>query len=156
MRRLDREVTDLEKIKNIIESCYCCRLGFNDNGNVYIVPLNFGYEEIEGKRIFYFHGAAEGRKIELIKRVNSVGFELDTNYKLNEAEEACEYSARFQSVIGTGKVSLIENIEEKIHGLNAIMFHNTGKNDWNYPISVLNKMAVFKLEVIELSCKEHK
>ena len=156
MRRLDREVTDLEKIKNIIESCYCCRLGFNDNGNIYIVPLNFGYEEIEGKRIFYFHGAAEGRKIELIKRGNSVGFELDTNYKLNEAEEACEYSARFQSVIGTGKVSLIEDIEEKIHGLNAIMFHNTGKNDWNYPISVLNKMAVFKLEVIELSCKEHK
>lgn len=156
MRRLDREVTDLEKIKNIIESCYCCRLGFNDNGNVYIVPLNFGYEEIEGKRIFYFHGAAEGRKIELIKRGNSVGFELDTNYKLNEAEEACEYSARFQSVIGTGKVSLIEDIDEKIHGLNAIMFHNTGKNDWNYPTSVLNKMAVFKLEVIELSCKEHK
>lgn len=43
MRRRDREITDNEKIKEIIKACDCCRLGFNDNGKVYIVPLNFGF-----------------------------------------------------------------------------------------------------------------
>jgi len=54
MRRRDREITDNEKIKEIIKACDCCRLGLNDNGKVYIVPLNFGYSNIDNKRIFYF------------------------------------------------------------------------------------------------------
>ena len=45
MRRKDREVTDSQKIREIILSCRCCRLGFYDNGEVYIVPLDFGYYE---------------------------------------------------------------------------------------------------------------
>ena len=43
MRRTEREITDLNKIKEIIENNQCCRLGFIDHGSVYIVPLNYGY-----------------------------------------------------------------------------------------------------------------
>ena len=43
MRRKDREITDEAKIDEIILNCNCCRLGFNDGGKVYIVPLSFGY-----------------------------------------------------------------------------------------------------------------
>ena len=57
MRRKDREVTDSAKIDEIISSCDVCRLGFNDNGRVYIVPLSFGFENDGGRRIFYFHSA---------------------------------------------------------------------------------------------------
>ena len=59
MRRKDREVTDSQKIREIILSCRCCRLGFYDNGQVYIVPLDFGYYENNGRHVFYFHGAKE-------------------------------------------------------------------------------------------------
>ena len=38
MRRSDREVTDLQTIKEIIRACDCCRLGLCDAGKVYIVP----------------------------------------------------------------------------------------------------------------------
>lgn len=69
MRRKDREVTDPERIDAIIRACHCCRLGFYDNGEVYIVPLDFGYDEKEGKRTFYFHGAKEGRKMDCILRL---------------------------------------------------------------------------------------
>ena len=77
MRRTDREITDAEKITQIIQTCHCCRLGFCDNGAVYIVPLNFGYAEENGKRVFYFHSAKSGRKLDLIAGTPSVGFELD-------------------------------------------------------------------------------
>ena len=80
MRRTDREITDAEKITQIIQTCHCCRLGFCDNGAVYIVPLNFGYAEENGKRVFYFHSAKSGRKLDLIAGAPSVGFELDVNY----------------------------------------------------------------------------
>ena len=57
MRRKDREVTDSMKIENIISRCTCCRIGFHDDGEVYIVPLNFGYETKGDAYIFYFHNA---------------------------------------------------------------------------------------------------
>lgn len=155
MRRKDREVTDSNKIEKVISSCHCCRLGFNDEGQVYIVPLNFGYVKEEGKYFFYFHGAKEGRKIDIIKKNPYVGFELDTNYKLQSADIACGYSAAFQSIIGNGTVTFVENTEEKKKGLIAIMKHSTGRSDWNFNDKMLDAVCVFKLSVNELSCKEH-
>ena len=90
MRRKDRQVSDAAMQREIILACSCCRLGFCDEGGAYIVPLNFGYEERGGKRTFYFHGAREGRKMELIKAGGPVGCERDTGWRLNEAKEACE------------------------------------------------------------------
>ena len=60
MRRKDREVTEEARIDEIISRCHCCRLGFNDGGEVYIVPMNFGWVKRDGKRYFYFHSAKEG------------------------------------------------------------------------------------------------
>ena len=54
MRRKDREVTDEARIDEIISRCNCCRIGFNDSGEVYIVPLNFGYVKQDGRRTFSF------------------------------------------------------------------------------------------------------
>lgn len=155
MRRKDREVTDSMKIENIISQCTCCRIGFYDDGEVYIVPLNFGYEIKNNTYIFYFHGAKEGRKINLINKNPLVGFEMDTNYVLNEADLACGYSARFQSIIGNGVVSIVSEINEKKLGLSLLMEHSTGKRDWNFDEKMLHAAAVFKLEVTRMSCKEH-
>lgn len=91
MRRKDREILETEQIEKVIHSRHCCRIGFYDNGSIYIVPLNFRYEKNGEKRCFYFHGALTGRKIDLIQTGLPVGFEMDTNYQLNEAEHACGF-----------------------------------------------------------------
>ena len=44
MRRKDREITDIEEIRDIIEKCKVCRLAMQDEEGLYLVPLNFGYE----------------------------------------------------------------------------------------------------------------
>ena len=155
MRRNDREVTDYMKIENIISRCTCCRIGFQDEGEVYIVPLNFGYEAKGDTYVFYFHGAKEGRKIDLIGKNPIVGFEMDTNYALKEADQACGHSARFQSIIGNGVVSIVSETDEKKLGLSLIMEHNTGKQNWNFDEKMVNAVTVFKLEVTKMSCKEH-
>lgn len=159
MRRKDREVIDFAKITDIISRCTCCRIGFNDDGEVYIVPLNFGFEQKDNTFVFYFHGANEGRKIDLIQKNPAVGFEMDTDhtvYSLDETDTiACNYTARFQSVIGNGIVSIVSDTEEKKHGLSLLMEHNTGKTDWHFEEKMLRAVTVFKLEVTKLSCKEH-
>lgn len=155
MRRKDRAVTDRGKIREIIRSCACLRLGLWDEGEVYIVPMHFGYAEEEGKQVFYFHGAKEGRKNTLIARTHSAGFELDTGYELVSGASACNYTARYQSVIGTGKISLVEEPEAKRRALRAIMLHCTGKADWQFHDANIEKVAVFRLDVEKISCKAH-
>lgn len=155
MRRKDREVTDPMQVADIISRCTCCRIGFYDNGEVYIVPLNFGYEIKSDTYVFYFHGANEGRKIELIKKSPDVGFEMDTNCALNVADIACNYSTYYQSIIGNGVLSIVSELEEKKLGLSLIMEHNTGKREWNFDEKMLNEVIVFKLVIYKMSCKEH-
>ncbi|MBD5473604.1 MAG: pyridoxamine 5'-phosphate oxidase family protein [Lachnospiraceae bacterium] len=155
MRRKDREITDLTEIESIISQCTCCRIGFHDEEEVYIVPLNFGYETKNGAYTFYFHGAKEGRKIDLIKKNPIAGFEMDTNYALNEADLACGYSARFQSIIGNGVVSIVTEINEKKLGLSLLMEHNTKKQNWHFDEKMIDAVTVFKLAVKKMSCKEH-
>lgn len=69
MRRRDREETRREEIINIIAAADCCRLGLiDDDGLAYSVPLNFAFVEEGDFGIFYFHGAAQGKKIDLVNR----------------------------------------------------------------------------------------
>lgn len=159
MRRSDREITDADRITEIIEECKIMRIGFNDNGEVYIVPLNYGHEETDGKHYFYFHGAKAGRKYNLVKNAKDtldVGFEMDSGYALLPAETACDYSAAYRSIIGKGKISLVHGNEAKRYGLELIMKEATGIEDWNFPVPMLLAVAVFCLEVTELTCKERK
>ena len=153
MRRNDREITDKTLIEHFIEKEQIIRIAFYDNGDLYIVPLNYGFIYENDKYVFYFHGAKAGRKYELSKSSPQVGFEIDGAYELLEADVACDYSAKFQSVIGTGRLSIVEDYEEKIKGLNVLMKHISGKTEWSYSKEMLDAVAVFRLEVEKLSCK---
>ena len=155
MRRKDREITDLTKILEVMEKCICLHLGLNDNGRVYIVPLNYGYDFQNGRFELYFHGAREGRKANVVQDNPMVGFEMECGYELKRNIAACDHTASYQSIIGEGKVCIIENTEEKKRALNRIMLHNTGKGDWNFPEIMLRKTNVFRIEVEDISCKIH-
>ncbi len=155
MRRTDREVTDPVKIREIITGCSCCRLGLCDGGRAYVVPLDFGFTEKDGRYTFYFHSAAEGRKISLIRKAGWAAFEMDAGHELVKGERACAYTARYQCVMGGGPVTLAETPEEKRTGLTAIMAHLTGREQWDFDGDVLEKTQVFRLEAEELTCKVH-
>jgi len=155
MRRKDREVTDESCIEEIIENCDCLRLGLADGDRPYIVPLNFGWHRNNNKLVFYFHGAKEGRKIDLINKNQYAGFELDTNHLLITHDTACGHAFRFQSIIGAGTVEMVEEHEEKAAALRLIMKHHTKKDEWEIPRQMADAVAVIKLTADEYACKEH-
>ena len=155
MRRRDREVTDPARIKEIIDASEIIRIGYYDNGEVYIVPVNFGYTEQDGSYTFYFHGAGAGRKYELSKNGCDVGFEIESQSKVVINDEiSCHSTCLFHSVIGNGKLSLISSISEKEQALNIIMSHFSGKKVHAFDETYLKIVAVYKLEAKKLSCKE--
>ena len=155
MRRKDREVTDFNKINDIIEKCYCCRIGLYDEEGISIVPMNFGYQYKNHQWIFYFHSASEGHKIELMKANPQVGFELDTSYALKEGKTACDYSSYYQSIIGKGKIVFITDAQEKNLAMNSIMQHYTKKKDWTYHEKIFQEIYLVNLIVTDITCKEH-
>lgn len=155
MRRKDREVTDPKTIRRIMEACRCCRLGFSDRGRAYIVPMDFGFTEENGRCTLYFHSAREGRKVDLIRELGWASFEMDTGHETVPDDVACEYTARFQCVMGGGPVTLAETPEEKRAGLTVLMEHAAGPGPWTFGDASLDAVQVIRLEVQELTCKVH-
>lgn len=155
MRRKDREITDFTKMMDILAACDCCRIGLADAGEPYIVPLNFGYEEADGKLVLYFHSAGEGRKIDLIPKQKTAAFEMDTRKSLVKGAHACDYSYLYQCIMGKGKLEIIEDYDLKIHGLQRIMLHYSGSSDWQFRKGMLESVKVLRLTAEEWSCKEH-
>ena len=82
-----------------------------------------------------------------------MGFEIDGKYKLLENENACDYSASFLSVIGTGTLQIVDNMEEKKLGLNTLMKQISQHSDWNYDDKMLEAVAVYSMDVTKIACK---
>jgi uncharacterized protein len=151
MRREDREIKDKGIIEKIITEADVIRIGFFDGHEPYIVPLNFGYKE----PYFFMHCANEGRKIEIIKKEQIVCFELDTKHELKTSPQACGWGMTFRSVMGTGKIKIIQDQIEKEKGLAVLMNHyNPTGISQPYDFSkLLQKTTVLKLKVETITCK---
>ncbi len=145
MRRKDREIKDFEEILEVIKKCEICRLAFNDEEYPYILPLNFGMQLENGKIVFYFHGATEGKKYELMARNNKASFEMDCSTKLVTILEEGNCTMEYESVIGHGTVEMLPE-EEKERALDILMKHYH-KEDFPYNREVIPRTAVFKMTV---------
>ncbi len=153
MRRKDRQITDPGQLESILMKAQCLRLGLVDNGLAYIVPMSFGMQREDGKLRLYFHSAPEGRKIDLIENAGVASFEADTEIRIIEAEQACEFSSAYQSVMGHGKIDILRGEDEKRHALQVLMAHYTGRADWAIPQPSLAGVVAMKLTVEEMTGK---
>lgn len=153
MRRKEREITDLNEKLEIIARNDTCRLAFCDKGVPYIVPLSFGYRYLNDTLTLYFHGAAEGRKMDCINQGGTVCFELDDKHSLVTGKTDCQYSMAYESLIGTGKITVLTDMEEKKQALACIMEHYTSKQSFAFDDKVVERVCVFKLTVEEFTAK---
>jgi nitroimidazol reductase NimA-like FMN-containing flavoprotein (pyridoxamine 5'-phosphate oxidase superfamily) len=154
MKRKDKEIIDVnEKIK-IIDENKVCRLALSDNNQPYIVPLNYGYSFENNILTLYFHSAAEGKKMEIIKKNKQACFEVDCGGFLIEDEKACKHGYAFKSIIGTGKIIIVDTMDEKIDGLNKLMKHQTGKDQiYDFDENTVRRIIVYKMVVDEFTGK---
>ena len=154
MRRKDREISSREEIIRIIQEEGICRLAIKDEPYPYIIPMNYGIEIDKEQIILYFHSAMEGRKINLIKKDNKVGFEIDRNQGLVYDTEKGSCSILYECVIGNGEIVFL-NKDEKIKALRLILQHHGRGEDFPITEAMVERTICFKLVVNEVTGKKH-
>ena len=102
MRRKDREITDIRKAEEIVAFSRIMHLGLYDVDYPYVVPLHYGYRIENGRFIFYIHCAAEGHKLDCIKKNANFFVEIDRETGIIPGETACGFGAGYESVMFCG------------------------------------------------------
>lgn len=153
MRRSDKEIRDRSEIDRIIGSEQVCRIGLVDDGGAYIVPMSFAYDV--GAGALFFHSAREGRKIRCIERSGRASFEIDRMLDIGalRPEEACTWTMSYESIMGNGRISLVDDPERKRHALGMIMAKYSGRTGWAFPEVMVARTAIIRLDIEEIRGK---
>ncbi len=150
MRRKDKEISDADAINAIIAKSNIIRIAINDGDFPYIVPFNYGFSENK----FFIHSAKKGKKIDLLKINHKVGFEIDYLNQTITHEIPCEWTTKYQSIIGTGTIEVENKKEEIITGLDIIMKHHGKEGENSYKESNLKNIVILKLTPLTLTAKQ--
>lgn len=159
MRRKDRQVTDFETIRQIIDSCEVIRIGLSDPEDPmfpYIVPLNFGYTVDEQKQVrFFIHGARAGRKFELLQKQQCCSFQMECNTFLELVPQGKDVTMRYQCVMGKADVTLLED-DDALRALEIVMSRREDTRNFDWNRNAVPRTAVWELKVTELTGKVNK
>ena len=161
MRRTEREVTESVTLQQIVQDGRTLNLAINDTPAPYVVPVNYGYEyDADYKLHLYIHGAPAGKKRDLIAANPNVSFSIVANAKLfvpEDPQQLSHFSTLYQSVLGTGTATLVDDLKEKEHALRLLLKHETGED---LPGEIkhhdLEYVGVIRVDVEQLTGKQHR
>ena len=149
MRREDRRITEDNEIVDILRSAEIVHLGLMDGEYPYIVPLHYGFIYEDGKLV-------EGKKLDLIRSNENAFIEIDNNNGIvSGGEIPCRYGAAYASIMAKGRAEIVENVEEKIKGLELLMSNQTHRNFEITPM-MTRSVSVIKFSAEEMSAKARK
>ena len=77
LTKRERQVTDPEQIRHILDTGKVLHLGLAVNDEPYVVPMNYGYVLEDGKLTLYLHSALQGKKLDMMRTNPKVFFEID-------------------------------------------------------------------------------
>jgi len=152
MTRREREITDLEEIGRILHSAKYAHIGLVDGDEPYVVPMNYGYLLENGRLTLYLHGAMRGRKLDVMRANPKVCFSLESDIAPFEGDVACRYGLSYCSVMGVGTAHIVEDIEEKKHGLTVLMRTQTDK-DFSFTDKMAAVVSVIRIDVSRFTAK---
>lgn len=160
MRRKDREMQNMEEILEVIKKENVCCVAFQDEPCPYLIPLNYGARMENGKLVLYFHGAAEGTKLDRIRKNPNVSYTVYGGYELRFFEDPpCKSSAGFVSVCGSGRAEFVEP-EKAGEALAVLMNHigGPGKKTFHpedFPAEACRNIQVWRIVTETVTGKHH-
>lgn len=153
MRRKDREVTDENAIRSILDSARVVHLAMIDGDRPYVVPLHYGYALENGRLTLYLHSAKEGRKLDVLQQNDRVAFVLETDVvPVSGGDLPCKYGAAYASLMGEGRATILDDAEAKITALAVLMHTQTGRS-FSFTPDMANAVAVIRVDVETYSAK---
>lgn len=120
-------------------------------------PYNIPFNYVKYDDCIYIHGAKKGKKIDIIKQNCLGSFSIVEDYSLlpsyfsTDSGDASPATHLFSSVIIDGEIQIIEDYDEKINALQALMkkYQPEGQykplNDKKMYEKMINATGLFKL-----------
>ena len=155
MRRKDREITDMNEIRAILERARVLHLGLNAEEEPYVVPMHYGFTLDDKGLTLYVHCAREGHKLELLRRDARVFVEIDTDEALVPGRTPCAWGARYACVMARGRAAVVEDEEEKAAALRLLMKTQTGAEHEITP-AMAAAVCVLRIDAEAFSAKSRK
>lgn len=154
MRRADR-ARDLDFSLALIDRCTHGVVAIlTDDGAPYCLPLSL----VRVGHSLYFHGAREGRKLDLMRKYPQVCVTFVAE-DTPAFQSPNYYTTYFRSVIATGSAAEVTDQEEKIMALRALCQRMTPGEltEDRFQLAVqssLERTAVWRIDLQEISGKE--
>ena len=152
MTKRERQITDHGQILRILDIAKVLHLGLAVDNEPYVVPMNYGYTEEDGKLVLYLHSALRGKKLDMIRANPNVFFDLECDQAPFEGEKPCQYGLVYSSVMGRGRASIVEDVEEKKKAMTILMKTQTQK-DFEFNAELVSIVAVIRIDVAEYTAK---
>ena len=153
MRRKDRQITEIEAIRAILDKAKVLHLAMIDGARPYVVPLHYGYTLENGVLTLYLHSAKEGRTLDVLQKNARVAFVLETDVSLvSGGDLPCKYGAAYASVMGEGRATILTDPVEKTDALTMLMKTQTGRNFY-ITEAMTDTVAVLRIDVEAFTAK---
>lgn len=150
MRRSDKEIKSQKLILKILKEAEVCRIALCDEGEPYIVPMNFGHVD----KTLYLHSATEGRKIDIMRKNSNISFQMDIKTQIITHEKPCNWGMKYLSVTGSGQAYIIGDLPGKKEAMDIIMAKYASENIFEYSDEALNRIVVVKIEIGRITGKK--
>ncbi len=153
LRRADRALTDNAELHSVLRSGRTVTVAMCHDGEPYLVTLSYGYDE--ERDALYVHMATIGRKIDALAtdpRVCATVI-VDGGYQHGECKHL------YESVVLTGRMSLVTDPEEARHGMRVLLGHQEDDPDDVWERQALDReetwrrLSVARLDVEEITGK---
>ncbi len=150
MRKAKQEINKLEELEEILKAALICRVAMMDGHRPYLIPFNYGYRD----GCLYIHSAPEGKKIDLLMQNPEVCFEVEDSMEITKGEKACDWSTRYRSVVGYGRVEILSDQKSKQLGLEVIMAQHGAPELIEFNPGNMKRMVILKLTIRSMTGKQ--
>jgi len=110
---------DHETVYSILDSGFVCHVGFNADGQPYVIPTNYG----RSGDTLYLHGSAASRMLRTLSEGVPVCVTVTHVDGLVLARSAFHHSVNYRSVVILGTARLVEDPAEKMEALRIFTEH---------------------------------
>jgi hypothetical protein len=155
VRRKDKNITDERLLKKILKTSKYVTIALSMDNQPYLVSLTHGYDEEHN--CVYFHCAKEGKKLHYLKSNKNTWGQALLDCGISEGQGECTYL--YASVHFSGKVTLIENLEEKLRGIRFLMDRLDGGSEnhmANVSLDRLKNTVIGRIDIEYMSGKKSK
>ncbi len=114
--------------------------------------MNCDNEMKNGKLTIYLHAATAGYKLDLIRKNPKVFFEMECDVTPFEGKTACHYGTSYSSIMGRGRATILEDVEEKKAAMTTLMKTQTGQK-FEFTDRLVSVVSIIRIDVAEYTAK---